>query len=154
MGYLNQIVEFCTFADPRTTECGTVHSGIGTDLHIIFNHHHSGLGYFFVGTVVAWSKTETVRTNHSSAVNDTPRTYPATFVNPYSGAYHSTIADLDIVADIRLRVYHHTFAETHAFADVGERADIGLIGNINPLSNVTRLFHAPLARLAGLDGVK
>lgn len=66
---LDEVVDFCAFADDGSSESGAVDGGICPDFHVVFDDDNAALGDFGVLTV-NFFETEPVTTDDGSGVKD------------------------------------------------------------------------------------
>ena len=90
---LDEVVDFCSFADDGLSEARTINGGVGADLHVVADFDDADLVDFdvaAVGELVA----VTIGTDDGSGVNDHIVTEDAAFGDSYVGADLAVLADL------------------------------------------------------------
>ena len=125
MGHLDKVVELHTLMNNGLSHGRAVDTGIGTNLHIIFDNYNTQLRNLLV-TFGVRCETKAVGTNH------------ATGMDGYILANLTTIVDGDVGIDDR------TIANLHAFTHKSERTDINILANLGRFRNEGQWMDARL----------
>ena len=70
VGQMDKVVELNAFVDMCGTHCGTVDSGVGTDLHVVVDHHVAHLRDLLVMAILLRSEAESISANYGTGMDD------------------------------------------------------------------------------------
>ena len=149
VSYLTEVVNLGILAHTRFAHHGTVNSGIGTNLHIIFNNHIAYLWYFLVHTLCIRFKTESVSPDYGTCMENTILPDNAVIIDFCTGIQHGIIAYPNIIPHITLRIDLHTFPDLCAFSDVSTGTDVNIIRQLNTFADECALLNTFLDRVHG-----
>jgi len=108
VGYLDQIVHLGAAPDPGLTEGRAINADVGAKLHVVFQNDDPNLRHLMVSAFDG-GKTKTVRTDHSSRVDDAAVDLDAAPENA-AGADQAAVADSCAGSDRRQGADTRSFA--------------------------------------------
>src|SRR5262249_29904746 len=102
---LNEIVDLGALLDPSSTKARAVNCCVGTDLYIIVDLNNSQLRHFFLLALFDL-ETETVGSDHRSAMNDDARANAATLSDCNARINHAVRTDGRLSTDVAAGTNH------------------------------------------------
>ena len=119
---LHQIVELDAVFQHRVLQCATVNAGIGPDLDVVANQHRAELFDFDPAAAVR-CKTETVRTNYRTGVDDAALANAAIVADRDMGRKPAARPNACIRANGAMRGNLHPLTHHSAGADADKRTN-------------------------------
>src|SRR5256714_14869337 len=117
---LHQIVDLYPFLNPCSAETRAVDGRVRADFNVIINLNYPDLGNLSLPAVFEF-KSESVRANDDSSVNDYPRSNFRAFANCDIRVNETRFSDRGLVADIAARTDHTFIADRDIRFDHGVR---------------------------------
>ena len=136
MGYLHEVIEFHALTDKGATHGRTVHTSVGTNLHIVLYGNDTYLRDLVVlSCLLVRSKAKAVSANHRAAMDSNIVSKPAVMVYADIRIYDTVGAYGNIVHHRGMRINLSAVADYSAIADIGEGSDIYILSDLSLRGN-------------------
>ena len=131
MGNLHQVVQLHAFVNDGTAHGRAVHTGIGTNLHIILDNHITNLWNLIV-TICIGSKAEAICTDDRSGMN------------------RYTVTDMAVVIDRYMRIDACVVTNHHIVTDAGKGSNVAVFSDLCRSRNKSQRINTGLLGLHAL----
>ncbi len=92
--HLHEVVDFCASANPGFAHGWSIHTGVGSDFHLIFQHHDAYL-WDFSEPLLAANKAKSFATNHGIGMHNTAPAKAGAPVQNRTGMNHAVLAEFN-----------------------------------------------------------
>src|SRR3954464_3217911 len=104
MRYLNKVVELGTSFNTGRTHSSTVNRSVGTNLHIVFNHHIADLRHLFITAIGLRRKAKAIGADYRPGMNYHVIAQHTAKINFYTGMDHAVVTNLYAFTNITVRI--------------------------------------------------